>query len=298
MQHPDRPLGDAQGPRAAKADPSTPTPRGRGSRPRLGRADRPPFRAQADGTRLAQVTFMAAQSSLRQETSRPLSKTIALAYAIAGVALIALAVLLVRELMPHHAASVAKVVRNDPRVAPPAPAVSAPAAPATAPIAKGREETDAPHAATPAPKSDGLARARALASIIANPESQPTTGVFHNQVTHLDHYSYDDSFGPFRRGSMKRDAKNPAAWEIDGSNGPRSTTSLDEIAPANALHEAAAVRDANGNPVSTWFSVDSGPLAPSYATVLAAGGARVVSRAYLEENRSQFPAELTAVLDR
>jgi len=242
---------------------------------------------------------MAAESSIVEAASKPLSKSLArAAYAFVGLAMVVLIALVVRELMPRHAAEAPKVVRHDDTGAP--PVATAPLAPAPT-VAKdgkgdghGHEGTE-PQAA--GPKSDGLVRVRALASIISNPDSAPSTGVFHNLAANLDYYSYDVSFGPFRRGSMKRDSKNPAAWEIDGTNGPRSPPSVEDIAPAGALHQAAVVKDERGNPVSTWFSVDSGPLAPAFATLLAAGGTRVVSRAYVEEHRTQFPAELTAALD-
>jgi hypothetical protein len=243
---------------------------------------------------------MAAQSSLGQGPRRSLSKAIAVAlYSLVGVALIALVVLLVRELMPHHATNIPTVARHDDVVAPPTPTAAPAPTVAAAPRGKGNghggERTDTP--APAAPRADDLVRVRELASIIAHPESEPSTGVFHNRATNLDHYSYDQTFGPYHRGSLKRDAKNPAAWELDGTNGPATPTKLEDIAPAGALHEAATVKDDQGNPVSTWFAIDSGPLAPAYATIMATGGTRVVSRAYLEENRAQFPPSLTAVLD-
>ena len=244
---------------------------------------------------------MAAQSSLDRGPRRSLPKPIAIAlFTLVGLALVSLVVLLVRELMPHHATSIPSVAHHDDTLdVPAAPVATAPPAPIAVTQGKGNghghEQTDTP--APAAPRPDGLVRVRALASIIANPESQPSTGVFHNRATSLDHYSYDDNFGPYHRGSLKRDAKNPAAWEIDGTNGPATPTKLEDIAPAGALHEAATVKDDQGNPVSTWFSIDSGPLAPAYATLLATGGTRVISRAYLDENRTQFPAALTSLLD-
>jgi hypothetical protein len=244
---------------------------------------------------------MAAQSSLGQGPRRSLPKSIAVAlYSLVGLALLALVALLVRELMPHHATNIPSVAHHDDPVAAPAPTVAPAPAPTVAAQGQGNghghEQTDTP--APAAPRPDSFVRVRELASIIAHPESEPSTGVFHNRVTSIDSYSYDQSFGPYHRGSLKRDAKNPAAWELDGVNGPANPTKLEDIAPVSALHEAATVKDDQGNPVSTWFSIDSGPLAPAYATIMATGGTRVVSRAYLEENRTQFPPSLTAVLDR
>ncbi len=242
---------------------------------------------------------MAALPSIGQGPRRPLPKSIALTlYTLVGLALLALVVLLVRELMPHHATTVPTVAHHDDVLDVPAPTpTAAPAPTATAHGDGNAHGHEATEVARPAPAHDDLVRVRALASLIANPDSQPSTGVFHNRQAGIDHYSYDDNFGPFRRGALKRSAKNPASWEIDGSNGAASTTKLEDIAPSSAFHEAAVVKDEQGNPVTTWYLLDSGPLAPAYATIMATGGTRVVSRAYLEENRAQFPESLTSVLD-
>jgi hypothetical protein len=138
---------------------------------------------------------------------------------------------------------------------------------------------------------------RALASIIHDPESWPSEGVFHDRIHGIDKYSYEN-FGPFRRGDLKRDAKNPDAWDMDGSNGRGKVTNVEALAPPGGTREAATVRDDKGNTIGTWYAIETGPLAPAYATVMASGGTRVISRAYLESNRDSFPQPLTSLLDR
>jgi hypothetical protein len=217
-------------------------------------------------------------------------------FALAGVGVVALGVLIARELAPHHATTHARasaaseVVADEAPVAAPQPVAPAPVAPAP-PKARG----DA--APAPAAHADGLVRVRALASIIKEPESVPTDGVFHNRISGMDHYSYE-SFGPYRRGELRRDANHPDAWQVDGSNGVGKSTNVEDIAPPGGTRPAATVRDEKGNVVSQWVEIEAGPLAPAYATMMANGGTRIVSKAYLQENRAQFPQELASLVDR
>jgi hypothetical protein len=207
-----------------------------------------------------------------------------------GVVVLALCVLIARELRPARGG--ARAAAPEPARATPAPAVVATTTPATsAPVA-------APAATVArAAASDGLVRARALASIIHAPDSRPSEGVFHDRFARTEQYAYE-GFGPFRRGELVRDMDDPEAWEIDGSNGRGHPTRLEDVAPARAIREAATVRDEAGNLVGTWYAIDDGPLAPAFATLLPTGGARVVSRAYLQAHRSAFPPSLVAALDR
>jgi hypothetical protein len=238
----------------------------------------------------------AVRTSLAGEPTRSLSRPAVITVSVISlVALLALVVLIVRELLPHHARLAGGTARTEaPAVTPQPQPVLAPASMAAV---KPVVALASPQAAAPSLHSDGLSGIRSIASIIRDPDSHPSEGVFHDRVHGVDHFTYE-GFGPYRRGELKRDVNDPSKWEIEAFNGPGHMTHVETIAPPGGTREAATVKDDKGNVVGTWFVVETGPLAPAYATIFPGGGTRVVSRAYLEANKASFPQSVVSMLDQ
>jgi hypothetical protein len=210
------------------------------------------------------------------------------AVAVAGV--LALGALIVHELMPHHAVPHAvSIPRDEPEPAPVAPVPTAHAkhVAAVSPTATARPAL----VAAPAGSAAAPLAATVIAQVAADPESYAPSNVFSPPAGKNQVYNYEP-LPPFNSTTLKRSRANPAAWELDAMHGPK----LNDLGPEGGVHQAALVKDAVGNE-TPWYVIDSGPLAPAYA-VQAGRSIRVMSRAYLVENRSDLPPEIAATLDK
>jgi hypothetical protein len=150
------------------------------------------------------------------------------------------------------------------------------------------EPAPAPPATPSAPDA-----ARAVAGIVADPRSGDPQNVTKNPRNHTETFAYE-RLSPFGAAELTRDPKNPAAWQLGSLGGDMP---LEDLAPRGDVREAVVQKDDKGEAFTTWYAIDSGPLAPAYATKIGPQ-TRVVSRAYLEANRADFPASFTVVLDR
>jgi hypothetical protein len=219
------------------------------------------------------------------DTGRSVATRVMVAVAVAGV--IGLGALIVRELMPHHLTiHPTESAPQEQEVAPVAPAPIVRAAPA--PIAKPAVKVAAAPASTAviAPLA-----ATVIAQVAADPESFAPSSVFSPPAGKDQVYNYEP-LPPFNSTTLKRTRTNPAAWELDAMHGPKLT----DLGPEGAVRKAAVAKDSVGNE-TPWYVIDSGPLAPAYAVVVGRS-IRVMSRAYLVENRADLPPEVAASLDK
>jgi hypothetical protein len=220
-------------------------------------------------------------------TGSSLGTRVTAVVAIAGV--LALGALIVRELMPHHTTTHATTTapREEQETAPVTPA---------APIARTARPVARPSATATAaaPKASGPAAplaATIIAQVAADPESFAPSNRFTPPAGKDQVYSYEP-LPPFNSTTLTRTRTNPAAWALDAMHGPKLT----ELGPEGGVHQAAMVKDSAGNE-TPWYVVDSGPLAPAYAVQIGRS-IRVMSRAYLVENRADMPPEVAATLDK
>jgi hypothetical protein len=229
-------------------------------------------------------------------------KAVALALAVAAVGVIALFVLIARELFASRRIVATEVPHETAPVLAPS-ATLAPAAqppPVTGAIAHARSAPPTSAAAEPAPapapptSAAPLAprAARAIADVIANPRSVPIQVVTQNRRNHTETYAYD-RLPPFLGSDLTRDKTNADAWDLNVSRGP----GLEELAPRGGIHEAFVQKDDHGDPFATWYAIDTGPLAPAYA-IQQGDRTRVISRPYLEANRADFPPSVMSNVDR
>ncbi|HEY2516749.1 MAG TPA: hypothetical protein VGI39_38025, partial [Polyangiaceae bacterium] len=145
--------------------------------------------------------------------------------------------------------------------------------------------TSPPPTPAPAPLA-----AATIAAVVTNPDAFAPSSVFRPPVAKFESYFYDSLPG-FNSSELKRSRANPAEWELDAMHGAKP----DDLAPRGGVHEATTSHDAHGNEIATWYTIDDGPLAPAIATQLGTT-TRVMSRAYVEANRKDFPPELVALL--
>jgi hypothetical protein len=217
---------------------------------------------------------------------------------VAAVGVVTLGVLIARELAPHHARVASNVGHESDPVVTPSPTAEpapVPTSRAAASIAQAlAPKVDAPplaSAASAAPAVPGAAVA--ISAFLEDPAAYHPANVSRDAKRGTTHYSYD-GMAPYHAGEIIRDEKNPQAWFVALSGGPKS---LDELGPKGSVHEAVVQTDADGKPFATWFAVEGGPLAPAYA-MQTGDQIRVLSRAYLESHRSEYPPSFTQVLDR
>jgi hypothetical protein len=214
-----------------------------------------------------------------------------IAFASAGV--IALGVLIVRELAfktpPHRALAKAAQMADMAET----PALAAPVAPVqtTRPAAPAPVASAAPADSTAASAAIPFA-ANVIARLAANPEDFEPSRVFAPPVAKEQLYVYD-RLPPFNGTTLKRSRANPNAWEFDAIHGPAK---MKDLGPAGSVREAAVVHDSAGSETS-WYLIDAGPLAPAYA-VEQGRTIRVMSKAFLDENRNGLPPEVVAALSR
>jgi hypothetical protein len=214
------------------------------------------------------------------------------------VGVIALAALIARELFPHHAVTRGRAsdVAAAPIVEAPVTRVAsaAPAKDPRAPDRPGVPRNASPTPSDPAPSSSPAPvplAASVIAQVAANPQAFAPSTVFAPPAGREQVYSYEP-LPPFNSTTLKRTRTNPAAWELDAMRGPK----MNDLGPEGAVHQAALVKDAIGNE-TPWYAIDSGPLAPAYA-VVQGGAMRVMSRAFLLENRSSLPPEVASALGK
>jgi hypothetical protein len=229
---------------------------------------------------------------------------ILVALVVAAVGIVVLFVLIGRELFGARRAVAAGGVRGEPAAVAPAEIPVAPASPPVlaaiahpfaaptlappVPVAAPSDSAAAPVASAPlAPPA-----ARAIASVIANPRSTRPSNVLQHAQNHTETYAYERLL-PFQAADLTRDKTNPKSWVMNLARGPE----VDDLAPRGGLHEAFVQKDDQGDPFGTWYTIDTGPLAPAY--VIKRGDlTRVISRPYLEANRADFPPSVTSNLDR
>ena len=219
---------------------------------------------------------------------------------LATIGVAALGVLIARELLPRHAVPHAPVAARE---AAESPAVTATASPAPVTRHETPKATAAPTgvATVAAPPQETASAqpsaphvplaASVIAGVAANPESFAPSHVFAPPAGHDQVFNYEP-LPPFNSTTLKRTRANPAAWELDAMHGPK----LNDLGPEGAVRQAALVKDSVGNE-TPWYAIDSGPLAPAYA-VMQGSSLRVMSRAYLVENRASLPADVAAALDK
>jgi hypothetical protein len=245
------------------------------------------------GTRLAPVNCVDV-SQPNPSPGRSLGARIAFVVAVAGV--IALTGLIARELFPHHLTAHAPTSG--------ASAVAASDAPTRAPLTAAEPHRAPTSAAAPHESSPGAAAqsstsaalavplaATVIAQVAANPEAFAPSTVFSPPAAQDQVYNYEP-LPPFNSTTLKRTRKNPSAWELDAMRGPK----MKDLGPEGAVRQAALVRDSIGNE-TPWFAIDSGPLAPAFA-VMQGSAMRVMSRAFLLENRASLPPEVASALDK
>jgi hypothetical protein len=216
-------------------------------------------------------------------------------YVAAGAALlfvVALLAMIARELVPHHA--LASSGPRDDEEAVTAPVV-APAAPAPSPVPV-RAIGAAAHAVVAPAKPEPAAvvdtpSSRALANIVTDPRATRVSNVTKNPRNHTETFAYE-RVPPFGGAELTRDPANPAAWQF----GSLGDVELDDLAPRGGVHQAVVQKDDKGEEFATWYAIEAGPLAPAYAAKVGPE-TRIISRAYLEANRGDFPASFTSVLD-
>ncbi len=235
-----------------------------------------------------------APSQPSTSTDRALGTRLVVTIAIAVVA--ALGVLIVRELFPRHTGSHAgtETLRDDAPVSVAPPVVTSPvahvapkAAKPMAPVAAQR-----PESTTPAPAAPAVPLAATMiAQVAANPEAFAPSHVFAPPAGADQVFNYEP-LPPFNSTTLKRTRTNPAAWELDAMHGPK----LNDLGPEGAVRQAALVKDAIGNE-TPWYAIESGPLAPAYA-VMQGNALRVMSRAFLVQNRASLPADVAAALGK
>ena len=216
----------------------------------------------------------------------------AMVVAIVGVVL--LVGMIARELFSHPAGVAVAGSHDDEPTSAPSASASAPPAP-TARVAATITHAPAPPppVAAPAPSASSSAgpaldAASQLATVIADPRANKPQNVVADGPKHAATFSYE-VVAPFRSMSLTKDTANANAWRLEGMNGP----SLSEL---GATKQAAVQTDAQGNEFATWYLIDSGPLAPAYAAKVGPQ-VRVVSRAYLEANKGDYPPSFTQVLE-
>jgi hypothetical protein len=217
---------------------------------------------------------------------------------VAMVGVLALAALIARELFPHHAASHGRASEvaavSVVEVATPRVALAAPTKPPRAPDRGGVPRGASPTPGDPAPASSPAAiplAASIIAQVAANPQAFVPSTVFAPPAAREQVYNYEP-LPPFNSTTLKRTRTNPSAWELDAMRGPK----MNDLGPEGAVRQAALVRDAIGNE-TPWFAIDSGPLAPAFA-VMQGSAMRVMSRAFLLENRGSLPPEVASALDK
>jgi hypothetical protein len=215
---------------------------------------------------------------------------------IAGVALLgvlALTALIVRELIPHHGVAPSPRGVIEERSLPPEPIATA--APLATPRAVPTASAGAP--ARPAPTMNAVGdpsaplAANVIAQVAKDPEAFAPTTAFSPVSSKTQLYNFDP-LPPFNSTTLRRVKANPAAWELDAMRGPK----LKDLGPEGSVRQAAIVKDTVGNE-TTWYRIDSGPLAPAYA-VEVGRSIRVMSKDYIAANREDMPPEIAATLDR
>jgi hypothetical protein len=211
---------------------------------------------------------------------------LAIAVAIAGV--LVLAVLIVRELLPHH-----RVIHHASTGAPQDSDTEGAPQVAPAPIVRTASRSAAPKATTSAaaPAATAPLPATLIAQLAADPEAFAPSGVFSPPAGTDQIYNYE-MLPPFNSTTLKRTRANPAAWELDAFHGPK----LKDLGPEGAVRQAVLARDSIGNETA-WYAIDSGPLAPAYAVEMGRS-IRVMSREYMVANRADLPPEVASTLDK
>ena len=220
------------------------------------------------------------------------SRALAVLLAGLGLALLTFAVLITRELLPrtHHAAATAP---QAPPPSGPSPATHAAPAASAAAHALAHAPEPAPAAAPPSPSAAPAPVAAAtIAAVVTDPDAFAPSSVFRPPVAKFESFFYDSLPG-FNSSELKRSRANHGEWELDAMHGAKP----DDLAPRGGVHEATTSHDAQGNEIATWYTIDDGPLAPAIATQLGTT-TRVMSRAYVEANRKDFPPELVSLLTK
>ena len=211
---------------------------------------------------------------------------------VAGAVVLLLAVLILRELFVHshgtlHAATT-PAENADPLAAAAPPArVTDPTAHVT-PVARAAPAEVSP--SRPAAAAEAPAAAKIIAGVAEDPRAFGPTSSFAPPAISTERFIFD-ALPPFNSTELKRSRTNHAEWELDALHGPK----MEELAPSGGVHEAATAKDANGTELGTWYVIDSGPLAPAFATQ-SLQALRVMSRAYVEANKDQFPPEVMTLL--
>jgi len=242
----------------------------------------------AGGTALAAGEVVNAPES----TSSPTSRKSRLIAGVAIVGVLALGALLARELFPHHAAVRAAVTDAHARAVPPpgpqrSAGVEARKTPSPGPAqAVARAVGAEPSASAPAHVPFA---ATVIAKVAADPQSFFPSHVFAPPAGRDQVFNFEP-LPPFNSTTLKRTRTNPAAWELDAMHGPK----LNDLGPEGSVRQAALVKDSVGNE-TPWYAIDSGPLAPAYA-VMQGNALRVMSRAFMVENRATLPADVAASL--
>lgn len=211
---------------------------------------------------------------------------------IAAAGVIALGVLIVRELMPRHAAPHASGpsdrTEDTAPIAAPTPTVHA-SRPLPRPLTTAKTQAAAPAFSIATPTAP-LA-ATVIAGVAADPDAYGPKRVFSPPAGKDELYNFEP-LPPFNSTTLRRSRANPGAWELDAMHGPKLT----DLGPEGAVHQAAVAKDSIGNE-TPWYVIDSGPLAPAYA-LKQANAVRVMSREYLVANRATLPPEVAALLDK
>ena len=237
--------------------------------------------------RLALSPRVESSPSARPSKSRASSRAVAVLLGGVGFAVLALGVLIARELLPHDSLRRAPTTNAAPGLSPPPASHAAPPPRAAATALAAAPPAPAPLSSAPA--APPLAAAT-IAAVVTDPDAFAPSSVFRPPVAKFESYFYDSLPG-FNSSELKRSRANPAEWELDAMHGAKP----DDLAPRGGVHEATTSHDAHGNEIATWYTIDDGPLAPAIATQLGTT-TRVMSRAYVEANRNDFPPELVAVL--
>jgi hypothetical protein len=210
--------------------------------------------------------------------------------AVAAVGVLLLGALIVHELAPHHAvarATSSPAIDRATASAPPLRALSAPGAPHAARRAAPAAPSETPPAGAALPVT-----ARAAVAILADPTAFKPRYRFFDAARNMDSFTYE-TLPPFRSGTVKISRTDPTVWELNGMQGGGPN----DLGPSGAVREAAVLKDDHGTVTSTWYAVDSGPLAPAFA-VERGETLHVVSRALVEANRAEYPPEVTSLLDK
>lgn len=209
----------------------------------------------------------------------------------AGLGVLLLGALIVRELLGHPKGQRAVEAVHPADAVPPPAQATRPTPPATKPAAPARlASAPAPSSAPARAPAPAPAAAQIIAGVAEDPQAFGPSSSFAPPAVKTETFIFN-ALPPFNSTELKRSRVHHDEWELDALHGPK----MEDLAPAGGVHEAVTAKDAQGTELSKWYVIDSGPLAPAFATQ-SLQALRVMSRAYVEANRDQFPAEVMALV--